>query len=106
MRAVGRWLPPNTVVHGKLANGLALENQIRPVFVGREFGNYADRQRRDDIRYVLTYVAPSLGYEGPVITEVLAAYPHWKILRTFEVAETTGGHDYAVLIEKGPRASD
>lgn len=103
MRSVALWLPPGTAVHGKLANGLALENRIRPVFVGREFGNYVDRQTRDDVRYVLTYVAPSLGYEGPVITEVLAAYPHWKILRTFEVAETAGGHDFAVLIEKGER---
>ncbi|MBK5298591.1 MAG: glycosyltransferase family 39 protein, partial [Vicinamibacteria bacterium] len=31
---VGRILPPGTLVHGKLANGLALENRIRPVFVG------------------------------------------------------------------------
>ena len=43
-------------MHGKLANGLALENQIRPVFVGRGFGNYADRADRPDIEYVLTYI--------------------------------------------------
>ena len=103
MRSVAEWLPPGTAVHGKLANGLDLESRIHPVFVGREFGNYVDRQTRDDIRHVLTYIAPTLGYEGPVVTEVLAAYPHWKILRTFEVAETDAGHDYAVLIEKGPR---
>ena len=37
---LGRVLPPGTLVHGKLANGLALENRIRPIFVGRGFGNY------------------------------------------------------------------
>ena len=34
---------PGTLVQGKLANGMALENQIRPIFVGRGFGNYDDR---------------------------------------------------------------
>ena len=63
-RAVGRQLPAGTLVHGKLANGLSLENHIRPIFVGRNFGNYADRRQRDDVRYILTYVAPCVGYEG------------------------------------------
>lgn len=103
-RELGRLLPPGTLVHGKLANGLALENRIRPVFVGRGFGNYADRERRDDVRYILTYVAPGLGYESqagnPVILDVLRAYPHHKIIRTFDVAETATGHDRAALIDK------
>jgi 4-amino-4-deoxy-L-arabinose transferase-like glycosyltransferase len=102
--ALGRWLPAGTPVHGKLANGLSLENGIRPIFVGRGFGNYEDRLRRDDAQYLLTYVEPRLGYEGPVILDVLAAYPHWRILRTFDVAETPGGHDRAALILKGPSA--
>ena len=99
-RAIGRALPPGTAVHGKLANGLALENRIRPVFVGREFGNYADRKRRDDVRYILTYIEPRVGYEGPVIQDVLDAYPQRRIIMTFDVAETTGGHDRAALIDK------
>ena len=44
--------------------GSSLENRIRPIFVGRGFGNYDDRNDRDDVRYILTYVAPRLGYEG------------------------------------------
>ena len=44
--ALGRALPPETLVQGKLANGLALENRIRPIFIGHEFGNYADRKER------------------------------------------------------------
>lgn len=103
-RALGRLLPPETPVHGKLANGLALENRIRPVFVGREFGNYADRLSRNDVPYLLTYVAPRLGYEGPVILDVLEAYPDRRIVWTFDVAESPGGHDRAALIEKGPPA--
>ena len=87
-------------MHGKLANGLSLENRIRPVFVGREFGNYADRKQRDDVRYILTYVAPRVGYEGPVIKDVLDAYPERRIIMTFDVAETTGGHDRAAIIDK------
>jgi 4-amino-4-deoxy-L-arabinose transferase-like glycosyltransferase len=109
MLLVGRSLPPGTLVHGKLANGLALESAIRPVFVGRGFGNYDDRARRDDIRYVLTYVSPFLGYEGgrdssgrPIILGVLDAYPRWRILRTFPVSESDGGHDAAALIDKMP----
>jgi 4-amino-4-deoxy-L-arabinose transferase-like glycosyltransferase len=102
--ALGKLLPPGTLVHGKLANGLALENRIRPIFVGRNFGNYDDRLRRDDVPYVLTYVAPREGYEGPVILDVLEAYPQRRILWTFDVRETPGGADRAALIEKGPPA--
>jgi hypothetical protein len=101
---LGRRLAPGTMVHGKLANGLALENRIRPIFVGRGFGNYEDRKRRDDVRYILTYVAPSLGYESqahdPVIRDVIGAYPDQRIIMTFDVAETATGHDRAALIDK------
>jgi hypothetical protein len=105
--ALGRVLPPGTLVHGKLANGLSLENRIRPVFVGRGFGNYEDRKRRDDVRYILTYTAPRIGYEGSVIQDVLEAYPNRAIIMTFDVAETSSGHDKAELIDKfgGPAAS-
>jgi hypothetical protein len=103
-RELGRVLPAGTLVHGKLANGLSLENRIRPVFVGRGFGNYDDRKSRDDVRYILTYVAPSLGYESqagnPVIQDVLSAYPNHRIIMTFDVAETSTGHDRAALIDK------
>ncbi len=99
-RLVGEWLPPGTLVHGKLANGLSLENRIRPVFVGRGFGNYEDRAKRPDVRYILTYVEPRIGYEGSVILDVLNAHPGWRVIRVFDVAETAGGHDRAALIEK------
>jgi hypothetical protein len=107
-REIGRLLPPGTLVHGKLANGLSLENSIRPIFVGRGFGNYEDRKTRDDVRYILTYVAPSVGYESqawnpvrnPVIQDVLDAYPDRRVVATFDVAETTTGHDKAALIDK------
>jgi hypothetical protein len=102
MRLIAQWLPPGTVVHGKLANGLDLESRIVPVFVGRGFGNYKDRKTRDDIRYLLTYTKPFLGYEGPVIRDVLQAYPGWRILRGFDVAESPGGHDRAALVDKMP----
>jgi 4-amino-4-deoxy-L-arabinose transferase-like glycosyltransferase len=101
---VGRLLPTGTQVQGKLANGLALENTIKPIFVGRGFGNYEDRTSRDDVRYVLTYTRPSLGYESqagkPVIKEVLDRYPDWRIIATFEVRESEGGRDQAALIDK------
>jgi 4-amino-4-deoxy-L-arabinose transferase-like glycosyltransferase len=100
--AVGRLLPAGTLVHGKLANGLSLENRIRPIFVGRGFGNYADRTNRRDIRYLLTYVSPRIGYEGSVIVDVLDASPGWRIVATFDVAETPGGQDRAALIDKFP----
>ena len=99
-RMLGTILPPGTLVHGKLANGLALENQIKPVFVGRGFGNYDDRLQRDDVRFVLTYVSPRVGYEGPVITDVLDHYPNRLTILTFPVAETRSGHDRAALIDK------
>jgi 4-amino-4-deoxy-L-arabinose transferase-like glycosyltransferase len=102
--ALGKLLPPGTLVHGKLANGLALENRIRPLFVGRNFGNYDDRLTRDDVPYVLTYVAPREGYEGPVILDVLEKYPRRRILWTFDVHETPGVTDRAALLEKGPPA--
>ena len=68
--------------------------------MGRGFGNYEDRKQRDDVRYILTYVAPYVGYEGSVVQEVLEAYPNRLIIRTFDVAETPTGHDRAALIDK------
>ena len=97
---LGQLLPPGTLVHGKLANGLSLENRIRPVFVGHGFGNFEDRKTRDDVRYILTYVAPRVGYEGSQIIDVLDAYPHRSIIMTFDVAETATGFDRAALIDK------
>jgi hypothetical protein len=102
-RALGAVLPPDTLVQGKLANGLALENRIRPIFIGHQFGNYADRKARWDVRYILTYTDPELGYEGDQILEVLDAYPGWRTIMTFDVAETASGHDKAALIEKRAR---
>jgi 4-amino-4-deoxy-L-arabinose transferase-like glycosyltransferase len=102
-RAVGAVLPPETLVQGKLANGLALENRIRPIFIGHEFGNYTDRKTRWDVRYILTYTDPELGYEGDQILDVLDAYPGWRTIMTFDVAETPSGHDKAALIEKRAR---
>jgi 4-amino-4-deoxy-L-arabinose transferase-like glycosyltransferase len=103
-RELGRRLPPGTLVHGKLANGLMLENRIKPIFVGRHFGNYDDRLTRNDVPWLVTYVAPRMGYEGPVILDVLAAYPEHRTVWTFDVAETTSGYDQAALIAKGPPA--
>ena len=103
-RAVGRVLPPGTLVHGILANGLSLENQIRPIFVGRGFGNYDDRKTRDDVRYILTYVAPRLGFESqaqnPVIQDVLDAYPNRRTILTFDVSGIASGVGRAALIDK------
>jgi hypothetical protein len=100
---LGRALPPETLVQGKLANGLSLENRIRPIFIGHEFGNYTDRKQRWDVRYILTYTDPEIGHEGDQIVDVLAAYPGWRIIMTFDVAETPSGHDKAALIEKRAR---
>jgi hypothetical protein len=108
-RRVGDVLPPGTLVHGKLANGLALENQIRPIFVGRGFGNYADRLSRGDARYILSYTEadgkPDAGYEGDVILDVLAQYPQRQIVLEFDVQETPG-RDRAALIDKFPDGPD
>jgi 4-amino-4-deoxy-L-arabinose transferase-like glycosyltransferase len=99
-RQLATVLPAGTLVHGKLANGLSLENRIRPIFVGHGFGNFDDRKTRDDVRYILTYVAPRVGYEGSQILEVLDAYPDRSIIMTFDVAETATGNDRAALIDK------
>jgi 4-amino-4-deoxy-L-arabinose transferase-like glycosyltransferase len=103
--ALGVALPPDTLVQGKLANGLALENRIRPVFVGRGFGNYEDRFERADARYILTYGLPSVGYESQaasgLIQEILDRYPNRRIIEKFEIDETPGP-DQAWLIEKTP----
>ena len=103
--ALGEHLPPGTLVHGKLANGLALENRIQPIFVGREFGNYDDRLSRPDVRYMVTYIAPWLAYEGAVFREVVEAYPERRVLWSFPVSESIGGQDRAALIEKAPLAA-
>ena len=105
---IGRLLVPGTVVQGKLANGMALENRIRPIFVGNGFGNYADRFDRNDARYILTYGLPQVGFESGVssglIPGILDHYPNRRIVATFEVDETPGP-DEAWLIEKAPAAT-
>jgi len=103
MLAVGRALPPGTLVQGKLANGLALENRIRPIFIGHQFGNYADRLTRDDVRYILTYTSPKIGYEGSQIMDVLDGSPGWRVIMSFDVAESRYGNDTAALIDKRAR---
>jgi 4-amino-4-deoxy-L-arabinose transferase-like glycosyltransferase len=99
MKEIGRTLPPDTLVHGKLANGLSLESRIRPVFVGRGFGNYDDRLARPDVRYLLTYRRPFMGYEGRVINDVLDGY-RWHVVRRFRVAESASGDDEVILVVK------
>ena len=107
--ALGRLLPPGTLVQGKLANGLSLDNRIRPLFIGNGFGNYADRLTRDDARYILTYDLPTLGYESSdgsgLIKEILDHYPKRAIVATFGVDETPG-EDRAVLVDKFAHARD
>jgi hypothetical protein len=69
------------------------------------FGNYDDRLQRDDGRYILTYVSPSVGFESQagfdMIQEILNRYPHRRTVATVTVNET-GGPDRAALIEKVP----
>ena len=104
--ALGRSLPDGTLVQGKLANGLALDNRIRPIFIGNGFGNYEDRLRRDDVRYILTYELPQIGYESQagssLIPELLAHYPERRVVARFDVDETPAV-DRAILIDKRPR---
>jgi 4-amino-4-deoxy-L-arabinose transferase-like glycosyltransferase len=102
---IGALLPPGTLVQGKLANGLSLENRIRPLFIGNGFGNFEDRLERPDARYILTYDLPRLGYESSdgsgLIEDLLRHYPSRRITATFPVDETPGP-DRAVLIDKFP----
>jgi 4-amino-4-deoxy-L-arabinose transferase-like glycosyltransferase len=103
--ALGEKLPPGTLVQGKLANGLSLDNRIRPIFIGNHFGNYDDRLQRDDVRYILTYDLPELGYESQhlsgLIPELLNHYPNRRIVASFDVDETPM-RDHAILVDKFP----
>lgn len=103
--ALGRIVADGALVQGKLANGMALENRIRPLFVGNGFGNYVDRLQRDDARYILTYDLPRIGYESSdgsgLIQGMLDHYPRRQTVASFDVDETRGP-DRAVLIDKFP----
>jgi hypothetical protein len=103
--AIGRLLPAGTLVQGKLANGLSLDNRIRPVFVGNGFGNYANRFDASQGRYILTYDLPRIGYESSdgsgLIQGILNHFPRHRTIATFEVDETAGA-DEAALIDKFP----
>jgi hypothetical protein len=108
---LGGLLPPGTLVQGKLANGLSLENRIRPIFIGNHFGNYDDRFQRDDARYILTYVLPSVGYESSessgLIQQILERYPKSREVESFDLAEMLdrrwpSGPYRAALFDKFP----
>lgn len=103
---LGELLAPGTLVQGKLANGLALENQIRPIFVGRGFGNYDDRLSREDARYILTISLPEEGRETQegLMREILDRYPNRRVIATFDVDETPE-LDRAVLVDKNPASA-
>ena len=103
---LGELLAPGTLVQGKLANGLALENQIKPIFVGRGFGNYDDRLSRDDARYILTISLPEEGRETQegLMREILDRYPNRRIIASFDVDETPQ-IDRAVLVDKNPASA-
>jgi hypothetical protein len=100
---LGELLAPGTLVQGKLANGLALENQIKPIFVGRGFGNYEDRLNREDARYILTISLPEEGRETQegLMREILERYPNRRVIASFDVDETPE-LDRAVLVDKNP----
>jgi hypothetical protein len=103
---IGELLAPGTLVQGKLANGLALENQIKPIFVGHEFGNWDDRLSRDDVRYILTISLPKEGRESQkgLMREILERYPNRRVIASFDVDETPE-LDRAILVEKNPAAA-
>ena len=61
------------------------------------------------MRYILTYVLPSVGYESQegsgLIQEILDRYPNRRIVRTFDVDETPV-RDEAALFDKRPTPQD
>ncbi len=83
--------------------GSALESRLKPLFVGATgSATTEDRLRRDDVRYVLTYDLPRIGYESQTDWShpgILDSYPRRRIVAVFEVDETPGA-DRAVLIRK------
>ena len=102
-RKLGETLPAETLVQGKMANALDLENRIRPVFIGREFGNYDDRFDRNDVRYILTYIAsrPYVESSPGLIKEILDRYPNKEIVTTLKVdVDETGVSDRVALFDK------
>lgn len=107
---VGRILPEGALVQGKLANGLALDNRIHPLFIGNGFGNFEGRLERDDVRYILTYTLPAPGYEsgqdGLLIQELLDHYPARELVATFEVQETPAPDLAALFDKRGGRDAD
>jgi 4-amino-4-deoxy-L-arabinose transferase-like glycosyltransferase len=106
--AIGRKLPPGTLVQGIFASGLSLENRIRPLFIGNGFGNYADRLDRPDVRYILTEIVPAIGYESQkgsgLIQGILDRTPGWRPVGAYDVTAFDGrdATDRAVLIDKFP----
>ena len=74
---------------------------IRPIFVGRGFGNYDDRLRARRCAVYFDLRSPRTSATKDRSSKTCStAYPNRAIIRTFDVAETATGHDRAALIDK------
>ena len=70
-------------------------------FTGSRLHSHKAEERAQKLVAIQFFIlAPYVGYEGPVIRDVLEAYPGRTIITTFDVAESATGHDRAALIDK------
>ena len=102
---LGRILATRHARAGQTRERHVARKQDQADLIGHGFGNYDDRLQRDDVRYILTYTSPSLGFESQagsdMIQQILNRYPERRVVATFDVNET-GGPDRAALIDKSP----
>jgi len=100
---LGEILPEKIKVQGTMASSVSLENKICSIpIMDINSDSNIDVLNRTDIKYIITYVYPKIGYGSPATAKLLQSYPNAKLIKQWRTSEkmqnqTTGVYEYAYI---------
>jgi len=100
---LGKILPEKIKVQGTMASSVSLENKIFSIpIMDINPDSNIDVLNRTDIKYIITYIYPKIGYGSPTTAKLLQSYPNAKLIKQWRTSEkmqnqTTGVYEYAYI---------